>query len=181
MILATAQEVLDFYKVDADSSLVDSLVSRVTKMFENYCGRVFSSAASVEYFDGGYSRYFVERYPISSSPAVQVWEDPDREFGSGDEVDAEDISVDYDNGIVIIDFTLAAGNRNVKISYTGGYTTAPVDLKQACVEQVVKMLREGVKGNIGIPSRTYPDGSISFDTSPLLPSVKFVLDLYRSR
>lgn len=181
MVLATADEILNFYDVKADKVLIQTLVGRVTDMFESYCGRKFGSLASIEYFEGGSFRYFVERYPISESPTVQVWEDSDRVFGSSSEVDAEDVSVDYNNGIVILDSVLAKGNRNVKISYTGGYTEAPNDLKQACIEQTSKVLREGKKGVVGIPSRSFPDGSVSFLTDALLPSVRFVLNLYAAR
>ena len=77
--------------------------------------------------------------------------------------------------------------RQVKIVYTGGYTTdtngilqVPDDIKRACLMQVAFDFRK--RKELGITSISMPDGSTSIQNpSTLLPEVVRILKMYRSR
>ena len=147
---------------------------------EGYCNRIFEQAAYVEYYNGGVNRIFVDNPPIASSPALVVYEDYSRDFEADDLVDSDDYAIDYDDGIISFDYNLEKGFGSIKVSYTGGFSTVPYAVKQACIELVARKLKLGDTGDVGIVNKGSPGGmSISFSTDEILPETKKMLDLFR--
>lgn len=162
--------------------MYSTLIKAAQGFFEKYCCRnSFDESEVTEYYDGGKSTVFLKQPPIKSDGNVDVWDDPNRDFDSTTEVASDDYGIDYDNGVLEFDYTLSVGRRSVKVTYTGGYAkdAIPQDLRQACVMQVIYKFKELKRGELGVPSRTLPDGSVTLTVVDLLPQVKAVLDLYR--
>ncbi len=161
--------------------LLEMLINGVSAMFEVYCRRVFQQASFTEYHNGrGKVVLFVGNPPIASSPAVEIWDDLERVWGSGTLIDPSQYTIDESEMFIQMDGrTLKDGYKNVKITYTGGYLTIPGDLELACIEQVALKFREATEKNLGVTARGFADGSVSFNWREILPQIKMILDGYR--
>lgn len=154
-------------------------ISRAQSFLEYYCNRIFDQATITEKYNGGKSIINVARPPIDSVTAVQVWDDPDRDFADEDLVDTDDYAVDYTNGIIYFEYELGIGLQSVKVTYKGGFGTIPGIAVQACIELVAKKYKDGAKGELGIASRGTPSGDLVFAISELPLTTKLALDLLR--
>lgn len=71
------------------------------------------------------------------------------------------------------------GIQNVAVTYTGGYTTTPADIAQACIELVALRYRERTR--IGEVSKSLGGAeTITYSQKDLSDSVKTLLQQYRS-
>jgi Phage gp6-like head-tail connector protein len=71
------------------------------------------------------------------------------------------------------------GVQNVAVTYTGGYTTTPADIAQACIELVALRYRERTR--IGEVSKSLGGAeTITYSQKDLSDSVKTLLQQYRS-
>ena len=99
-------------------------------------------------------------------------------------VSSDDFYVDYDRGIIYVDYDIGQGKMTVRADFTAGYNDSgsivyPADLKQAAVEIVARKLKEG-EGALGVPTRAIPSGgTVAFVIDNILPQTKVVLDLYK--
>lgn len=168
-----------------EDTRISNLIGRVQAMFDSYCNRVFEGADWIEYFDGkGLDSVWVSNPPIYNVTAL--YDSPDRTYGDGDLMDAEDYVIHSVEGrIRLVDGTFGDGVLNVKVHYKGGYgsgyTTPPGDLVEALIEQVIFIHKRLQNEDLGVTGRSLQDGSITFEARDLLPSVKMVLDRYRLR
>ena len=159
--------------------LIDALIGFCDEFINEYCNRTFTQAAVTEYHDGGSNKVFLNRFPVASSPAVQVWDSWDRSYASTDLIDSDDYFVDTENGILKFDYDIGGSPGAVKVTYTGGYSTIPGPITQACIELVARKLKEGPSGGVGVPSRSLPNGgSVTFEIGALLSQTKIALDAY---
>lgn len=182
MSLCSVQNVKDFLKLDDTSrdTQIVNLIPGAQSLIEEYCRRIFEKTQVTEYHHGGANRILIKRYPIVSNPAPIVWEDWDRGYGTDTIVDEDDYFIDYDNGIFFFDYSLEKGYGSIKITYTGGYTTIPEAIKQACIELVARKIRIGPSGDTGVIGRGMPGGTnVTFSTEELLPETKLALDLFK--
>jgi uncharacterized phiE125 gp8 family phage protein len=138
---------LDIGDAGADETLLASLIDAASEMIENHTGRRFAQAAVTEYHDGrGEAFVLLDRPPVDTGETLQVWDDPGRNYGAGSLVDAEGYTVDAEGGVVRLDSgSFANGNRNVKVSYTGGYATVPPAAEQAANILVAVMYARGAR------------------------------------
>jgi len=160
---------------------IDALILGAQGAIEKYCNRIFEKAVVVEYSNGGKNIVHVKRPPINATPAPVIREDASREFGSSSIIDSDDYFFEDGGDSFFFDYNLEKGFGSIEISYTGGYTTIPEAIKQVCVEMVVRKLKMGDTGDIGVTTKTLPGGgvSISFSQEDILPDQKIVLNLYR--
>lgn len=182
MALTTKQDVKDFLVITdtGKDTIIEALILVVQSFIEEYCHRIFEKLAVTEYYHGGVDRICVKRPPIASSPAPVIYEDYSREYEADDIVDSDDYYIDYDTGIIYFDYNLEKGPGSIKITYTGGYTTIPQAIKQACVELVARKVKLGATGDIGVVSKGTPGGiNVTFSMAEILPETKEALDLFR--
>ncbi len=180
MALLAKADIKDYLTITGTEkdTKIESLILAVLSFIDTYCNRNFASAAYIEYFHGPTPTLFLKGVPIASSPVLVLYDDWQREFGSTTIVDADDYYIDSDVGLVHVDYDVGQGKGTVKVSYTGGYSALPADLKQACVEMVARKLKEG-DGALGIPSRSIPEGgNVVFVIDDILPQTKVVLGRY---
>jgi len=179
---AQVKAYLDIKETEEDKdSLITTLIASSQAFIDEYCGRTFERAEVTEYHRGGSTKIFLEQYPVATSPAVQVWDSWDRLYASTDLVASTDYFIDYDEGIITFDYEIGGSPGAVKVVYTGGPTSVPTPISQACVEIVSRKLKEGPSGGLNVPTRQLPGvgGTVVFAVDALLPQTKVVLDTYR--
>jgi hypothetical protein len=189
MTLCTRDDVKLFLKkTDTESDeLIDALIPAAQGFIEGYCRRDFEAEAvpadEIEYHDGGVNRIFLKQFPVNLTPTVKLYEDSDRVFGESTRVPDMDFYVDYDSGIIFVDYELELGWGAVKVIYkpkaisTDQPTGEVAVAKQACIEIVARKLKTGTSGDIGVASRTLAGGStVTFSQVDILPETKIALD-----
>ena len=178
---ADVKAYLDIKETEVEKdALIDSLIISSQAFIDEYCNRVFDEDEVTEYHDGGSSRIFLNRFPIASTPAIQIWDSWDRAYDSVDLIDSDDYFVDSENGIIKFDYTVGGSPGAVKVVYTGGFATIPTPISQACIELVARKIKEGPSGGLGVPSRALPGGgNVTYVIDALLPQTKVALDTYR--
>jgi len=167
MSLIIKQDVKSYLKLTSDTkdTVIDALIPQVEKFALNHCNRPsFISGEISEYFNGGGRVFILHQLPVDITKTFKVYEDYDRVFGEDTLVDSADYAVDPDSGILKFDYDTEDHFRSIKVIYTGGYESdaIPDDLKLALVEMVVLSMKEGEGGELGVSSRSLPDGSVNF-------------------
>jgi hypothetical protein len=157
---------------DMDRIIV--LINSTSQMFENYCNKTIVAKDFTEYYDGTNSNHiWLKNYPIISVTSMYFVDDINDETL----IPATDYTID---GVGIYYLSkFVAFPRNIKVVYRAGYATVPDDIKQVCIEEVVKNFKK--KDRLDISSIAKPDGNYNFITDPLLPSTKSVLEFYRNK
>ena len=139
------------------------LIPAVQAFLEQECGRVFDQATVTEYFDGDdwKGSLLVSRPPITS--ITNLWDDPARAFATpmaAAKYDIKDASSGY---VRLLDgLTFSRGQKNIKLTYVGGYAAMPFDLEQAAIEMVWAAREKGQHNLIGVRSRSVADGNLQF-------------------
>ena len=163
---------------------INDLINAAAQRFNAETGRLLKSRSHTEYYDGnGTASLYLNHWPISST-TITITIDADRAFTStGDVVTSTDVMLSTELGLVRLDgHTFETGEKNVKVEYSAGYSTAAAfDLVLASKEMVQLMWnRMDKKDLIGVRSESFEGGSRAYETD--LPwSVKKVLDMYRDK
>ena len=146
----------------SDDTLITDLINAQSWYLNSVCDRELLTRSQTEYYDGngGYVLW-LNHPPIS---AVTLNQDSDRSWASATEIVSTDYVVYGDLGKLILTGTVFLSDvRVVKVVYTGGFSTVPYDLQQACinlVERQYHLLKEGGVANI---SMSNAGGSVNFD------------------
>lgn len=164
-------------------ALLTPLVSAVLSIWDELTGRTWAQAAFTEYYSAPahQNMLLLRQHPVASSPAVQMWDDPDWEWGSDTLVAAADYRVDEVTGIIYYNSNFHEGKQSIKVSYTAGYTDAGVPewLKRILVRQVAVWFQQARNREWHLSSKATPEGgSISFSNLKNNLLVEFV-DLAR--
>jgi hypothetical protein len=165
---------------------IDALIPAILAFIESYCGREFEESAITEYFHGPNSVFILSKFPILTIPALVLYDDWSRKWTADTLVDTDDYYVDYEGGIIYVDYNIGQGKMTIKANYTAGFggtekssISFPADLGQACIELVARKLKEG-EGALGVPTRAIPSGgTVAFGIDDILPQTKIVLDRYK--
>ena len=177
---------LEILGSDQDAFL-SNLVLRATSFIETYCNRQLASREFTEYYSGdGTNSIMLPNTPITA--ITQIKDDKsgqaDFDYGSGDENDAfsfEDWGkLLLTNGDVFHSPGSTYPLRNYKIVYTGGYATAPEDLRQVCVELAAAKFYLKDKQRGGVASKSVGGQTITYRPDDLSPAQKEVLEAYRT-
>ena len=111
------------------------LIEAVSAKVEKYCNRTFDITSYTEYYDGMYTPFIVlEQYPLVSVSGVWL---VDEKQDVSYTYDMDYIIPDYDTGLIKNNSNFPNGYKNVRISYTAGYSEIPDDLKLAIVKMVI--------------------------------------------
>lgn len=167
MSITTVSACKAFRGIVSDNQDHDAELSRiipaVQTWLEQECERAFDQATLTEYFDGDerYSRLVVARPPIIS--IINLWDDQTRVFATPMEATSYDILNAKVGLIRLLDGRLfSCGQRNIKLTYVGGFTDIPLDLEQAAIEMVWAAREKGLHNLIGVRSRSIADGNVQF-------------------
>lgn len=159
-----------------DDDLLEDLIDYITDQFEKYCEvDSFHDNSYTEYADSinGYEQ-FVKNTPINS--ITTIWNDPDWLWGD----DTTATSTDYrikDDSYITFKYGFYEGNQNLKITYNGGYTEIPGDLKLACIKETARAYKH--RQDFDMLSNSLDDGSETVVPPGLMLSTTQVLDKYK--
>jgi hypothetical protein len=163
-------------------SRYEELINVASVMINNYTGRHIKASTFTSDYDGPDSEeLYLKNYPISST-ALTVCIDENRAFTTDLNVTSTGIIIYYDEGRIVLDNDwFDEGKANVRVAYTGGYSSSsmPYDLKRAACELATFFWgRESKRDRIGIRNESLEGQSRTFETD--MPwSVKKILDNYR--
>ncbi|MCK5235473.1 MAG: hypothetical protein KAR06_00695 [Deltaproteobacteria bacterium] len=162
-------------------TLLTSIIEFTSSRVEAFLNRRLTSTAYTQYFNGGRKKYFLDAFPVASSPAPVV-----TVYGTVKTLDSDYYLWD-DLGMIEFLYDISSTTpKCVKIEWTGGYVAdattgvldAPDALKQACLMQSVFLFRR--RDSLGVNSVTMPDGAIQMNApTALLKEVREILSLYR--
>ena len=136
------------------------------------------STSRTEYYDGdGSDTLLLRAYPISTVASVYV--DTERSYASTDLLDSGDYVYYSMDGTIKTDGSLlASGNKSIKVTYTGGYSTIPYDLQLAIKELVMFWYKRNTDKRVGVASMSAGDKSMSYEND-VPQSVLSIFTRYR--
>lgn len=159
MALCTTANVKDYLGVtgSTDDTLIGTLITRAQAWMERYCNRVFEEAERTEIHNGGSRTIQLKAFPVSSIASVSTLDNS----GNATAMDSTIYRVNAESGVLsrtteTDDYYFAdritginelrsprfpPGYQNIRVVYTGGYSTVPDDLVQACVEIAADLYR----------------------------------------
>jgi len=145
-------------------SLFEQLIDEATLFIETYCNRVISKTTHTDVlFDGDDydSTLYIKNFPITEIDTIEY---NNGTFATPDWTAYTTDQYEYNlaEGIIYFDVDLPSGKQNVRITYTGGFTTVPQDIEMACNKLVAryynKRKSEGVSAETaGITNLTWDD------------------------
>ena len=191
----TTRALVQSYINNSDSGLntiLDTLIAAVEARILAHLGRLRIETGTVtnEYHDGdGRSECLLLReWPATAITTVSWWDGT-----TATALDATDYALDssaQDSAGILI-YTPGGyapspwrvGRRNIRITYTAGYTTVPDDLELAATIQVAwDLKRTGHAGaRLGERTQVLVDGNATYMVDPWAPECLEVLDRYRRR
>jgi len=187
--LCTLEDLKTHLEIESDSqdAFLSNLVLRATHFIETYCNRQLASREFTEYYSGdGTNSIMLPNTPVTA--VTQIKDDKsgqaDFDYDSGDENDVFSYEswgkLLLTNGDVFREPSSTYPLRNYKIVYTGGYATAPEDLRQVCVELAAAKFYLKDKQRQGIASKSVAGQTITYRPDDLSPAQKEVLEAYRT-
>lgn len=129
--LITLAELQEYIKNDTagNEALLQSIINRVSKRFDEYCHRSFVERVHTEYYDGdGSPELILNNMPVTR--VVSLYDDIDRDFPSSDLISADDYVIYTDEGIVKLfndEGVFQTGIQNIKVTYWAGYKTLQIE------------------------------------------------------
>lgn len=201
--LVTLNEVKNYLDINSNTfdAKLSNLITYASGLIESYCSRSFANSnVTFEYQDGGKPYIFVNNPPINNVWSVAEYDgtqyvlltDPPVDGGlpnvAANANSAPGYTYDPSPGKIWKGYTTEISSsinnsqafksypRGVRISYNGGYTNIPDDLKLCCLA-LVKDLHKGIDAQITrfdreqIQQMPYSAG--------FPPHIRRVLDLYR--
>lgn len=129
--LITLEELQEYANNDTagNEALLQSIINRVSKRFDEYCHRSIVERIHTEYYDGdGTSELLLNNMPISR--VVSLYDDIDRDFPSADLISSDDYVIYPEQGIIKLfndESVFQRGIQNIKITYWGGYKTLKIE------------------------------------------------------
>lgn len=168
--------------VDEDQQwVIEDLIKKVSKMFNNYIGRDLESTTHIELYDGnGLSRLRLINWPITT--ITNLYEDTSRAFESSSILDTDTYMIYNEKYIQLLSTVFYETDASIKVEYIAGYTAEnmPEDIKLACINEVVRYYKNRyMSSDWGINAITTPQGTnYNFTTTPLLEDTEMILDSY---
>lgn len=161
-----------------DDALLSRLITSASAFMGAWLNRILTSASYTEQYDGnGGSVIQVANFPVTAVASVSV--------------DGVSISASPDSGIVqsgfafddrsiwLVGYSFNRGHRNVKITYTAGFSAIPKDLEQACIDLV--SLKYKGRDRIGQTSKSLGGETVAiFTTKDMTEDIKTVLNQYKN-
>jgi hypothetical protein len=103
-------------------------------------------------------RYTLKAFNVDTNETFEVRYDPTRVFGRRHHHRPVQYTLDAAKGILLLRYAMCEASSAVKVTYTGGYAagdegdlsaTIPVEIKMACLAQVLHMFGKFTADNIG--------------------------------
>jgi len=171
--------------VSTFDTLLEIFINGCSEWIENEISRVIidSEEDIVELHDGdfdgtGRNKLFLKQYPINDLTSVEY---KTGSLGTPTWVafNANDYTTDDEAGIIYLNASLASitpDRQNIRVTYQGGFVTAPSDLELACLKLVAKEFDK--RKSQGVVSEGVGGGNVSWNEE-VDPSVLKIIKKYR--
>jgi hypothetical protein len=180
--LVTLADLKLFLKIDAgqtqDDTLLELIINAVSTRFDTETGRNLKEATYTAIkLDGSGSKYLeLPNYPVKADAITSIKEDG---IALTQNTDYYLYHTNFDGYLEKADGSLwNRGQKNIELTDTAGFNPIPDDIKIEALKQAGADFQTQKGKTWGEQSRTFPDGSVSFQSQDLLPSVKTVLNRY---
>ena len=169
-------------------TFITALIARTGDFVNKYLGRKVESASYTEFYDGsGTGTLQLANSPVTAVTSVHI--DQERDFGSAALVSSSNYVIYQNEGWlrwipeVTTGFTAAGhfpvGVQNVKVIYTGGFSSVPDDIKEAAILWSSAIFNR--RRRAGLQAISSGSFSITYQTTTIPAEVKGLLDPYRMR
>jgi hypothetical protein len=176
---------------------INTLIDSVSQLVKNYCGTSivdYYSSAKTEYFDvidATTTRVMLDEGPIVSVTSVAERESQADSYvtlikENSDSSGKYEYIVDEVTDSIVrtnenVDRAFPKGRKAVRVIYTAGYSTTPLDLRLAVVDLVKYYLKDEAKERMQIAGATVENASSSSLTgnTGFPDHIKRVLDMYK--
>jgi hypothetical protein len=151
------------------------LITAASLWMQTYISRTIRSQAYTETRDGqGGNRLVLGNEPVTAVSSVMI---------DGQSIPAspgfgQAGYIFTGTAIILTGYLFNRGDANVKVSYTGGFTSTPLDLEQACLDLASMRWKE--RDRIGHASKTIGAETVTFITKDMSDFVKTTLAKYDS-
>ncbi len=177
--ICTRKEVKDYMNIVQADNTLDNLfhdvIGRISTAFESYCSRKFHADDYTEYLDGdGGRNLFPNQFPINSIASIH--DDSDWQWDSDTLIDSADYRI-ADDRYIVYSGIFGLSPQNIKLVYNAGYSTIPVDLTQAAIEEVGRKIKH--RQDFDEAVKTLGDGSVTFQEMNFLTQTIKTLDQYK--
>lgn len=162
MAFATIDQLKEYLGDLSDKSdvLLTRIVDAATAAIQSYCGRDFTSASYVEYYDGsGTNTLILNQYPIITLTSLL---EGGSALTTGQDASASpDVLFYPETGRLVRPWFIFLPYRNwYKATYTAGYATVPADIIQATLDLSAIILRE--KDRVGLTQKTAGTQTVTY-------------------
>ena len=178
--LCSLEEIIEYGKLsdknEQDNDYIENTINRMSKYFATMCNRdQFLAKSYTEYYDGNGDVFlFPLVRPIIS--VISIHDSSDWTWNSDSLISSSDYAIQNSNWIVMKDDVFSMGNRNIRLIYRAGYASIPDDLKQACIEEVLRRFRR--RSDFDVTAKTIEDGTVTYTEKDLLAQTRRVLNKY---
>jgi len=120
----------------SNNSKLERYINGTSSFLERECDRSFHSATYTdeEYDGNGRTKMWLKQFPITSIAALSFYDRYSKTTAYAMTEDT-DYYVDLDTGRLDCAFGIwSKDTRNIRVTYTAGYTTIPDDLKVLCMD-----------------------------------------------
>lgn len=126
-------------------SLIQKLIARCSSLISLRCSRNFRYLVYDIMYDmePQRTRLWIDNPPIGTSPVLQIWDDPAREWGDDRLLTVDvDYIIYYEEGkIRLRSGWFSYGAQVIRVMHRGGYNTIPEGLKAACEFWVAELFQ----------------------------------------
>ena len=144
-------------------SMLSAIVSGVLSLLDQLTNRTWATGSHTEYYNGVDcpNKVFLKNFPVSSKDDVSIWDDPDWEYGSSDQISSDDFQVDLSRGVIYYNSRFFQSHQNIKVIYTAGYADAdfPKAYKQILIRQAAHWFKQARGQEWDVSSKANPGGA----------------------
>jgi len=187
MSLVTLQDYKEYHGISSttNDTRLELLVDLVSELVEAYLGRkILTNTYTDQYYEylGGY--VYRSNFPITTVSKFETYD-----TGNGDWTEwvvADDVFLSEDDGILevinddIKNYVSTKRSKPVRVTYDGGYSTTPSDLKLAIFDLITYYNKREQTPAKSFNSQSV-DTSAGLNGSEMPAHIKRVLALYRVR
>jgi hypothetical protein len=127
---------LSRWNSEGDYSRLENLIAATEKSLQEYLNRdlTFRENFSRDYDGSGKNSLILEDYPIIELKGISYIDFN----GSLCTFETQSINIDYNRGLLFMNNgNFPIGKRNIRVIGNFGFSTLPVDLKQAFLDQII--------------------------------------------
>ncbi len=160
---------------------IEKLIDSVSWQFNTFTKRRLLARALTEYYEGdGTTKFKAPEYPINSITTLHI--DSERAYGADTLIDSAKYTFDKAGFITLDESTFSTSPKAIKLVYNVGYTTIPLDLNVACLDQIKWLYRRHRNNQEGISTEATINGSVTItEVGEMLTTVMDVLKRYQRK